>query len=86
MGKLADALSPASSYAAKKTGIWDQIVARIDLAMTRYDLEEVEAWLLGQSLNIPGAWEEPILELLEKRAEAIDAEDIGLILRNRFEF
>lgn len=86
MGKLMDALSPVSSYAAKKTDIWDQITTRIAGAWTPHDLEEVEAWLLMQGLHIPSAWEEPIIELLEKRAEELRSEDIGLILRDRFDF
>ena len=86
MGKLMEALTRPSAYRAKQTDIWDQITARIDGAMTPYDLQEAEAWLLTQSLKIPGPWEEQIVELLEKAAERIAADDIGLILRDRYEF
>ena len=81
-----DALSAPTAYRARQTGIWDQISGRIAGAMTRYDLEEVEAWLLTQTLNIPSPWEEHILELLEKRRDELAAEDIGSILRDRFDF
>ena len=86
MGKLMDALSPPSAYRARQTDIWDQITDRIAGAQTKADLAEVEAWLLLQTLKIPTQWEEHIVEALEKRAEEIRDEDIGLILRDRFDF
>ena len=86
MGRLMDALTAPSAYRAKKTDIWDQITGRIAGAMTARDLEEVEGWLLGQTLNIPSPWEEHIVEALEKRREELQAEDIGQILRDRFDF
>jgi hypothetical protein len=86
MGVLAKSLQITSSYAAKKTGIWDEITDRIANAQTPPMLRDVEGWLLAQTLHIPDAWEEPILEMLEKRAEEIEAEEIGAILRDRYDF
>ena len=86
MGRLLDALTRPTAYRAKQTDIWDQIMGRIDAAMTYRDLEDVEGWLLGQTLNIPSPWEEHIVEALEKRREEIKAEDIGLVLRDRYDF
>lgn len=86
MGKLLDALSPPSAYRAKQTGIWDEIADRVAGCLTRADIEGVETWLLGQALNIPSPWEEHIVDLLEAKQAELDAEDIGSILRERFDF
>lgn len=85
-GPLLRALSPPSAYAARKTGIWDEIVDRIAGAMTLPQLVDVDTWLLGQELNIPTPWNDEIIELMDKRREEIASEDIGQIIRDRFDF
>lgn len=86
MGKLADALGPQSSYAAKKTTLWDDVTDRIAGALLARDLDELETWLEFNELDVPWAWRESLAELIEKRREEIDAEDIGGILREKFDF
>ena len=86
MGKLLEALSRPSSYRAKKTDIWGDIIDRIEGALLPRDLDDIETWLLAHELDIPGAWEPEIAELLEKRRDELQAEDVGQILRDRFDF
>lgn len=86
MGKLADALAPQSSYAAKKTSLWSDVTDRIDGAIVPADLDAVELWLNLNELQVPWAWREPLAELIEKRREALAAEDIDQIIRDRWDF
>lgn len=86
MGKLLDALSPVSSYAAKKTDLWADVTDRIAGALLYIDLAEIEAWLDFHELEIPWAWREPLAELIEKRRDEITAEDVNEIVRSRFDF
>lgn len=86
MGKLTDALAPQSSYAAKKTPLWDDLTDRINGAILMADLEGVAAWIEFNELLIPWAWRPVLAELLEKRRDALASEDIGQILLDRFDF
>lgn len=86
MGKLADALAPVSSYAAKKTSLWPDLVDRINGAMLPSDLDELTAWLEFNELAVPYSWRESLAELVDKRRDELAAEDVGQILRDRFDF
>jgi hypothetical protein len=92
MGMLLKALSPPSSYAAKggkdpgSVDLWGDLKDRIDGAMTPRDLDEFEAWLDARPLDYPAAYREPLDELIEARREELKAEDIGEILKSRFDF
>lgn len=91
MGVLLKALTPVSSYAAKggKSGggaLWADLKDRIDGAMLPADLDEFEAWLDARPLDYPAAYREPLDELIEAKREELRAEDIGEILRDRFDF
>jgi hypothetical protein len=86
VGKLADALAPQSSYAAKKTPLWDDVTDRIAGALFARDLDEVEAWLEFNELLVPWAWRPVLAELIEKKRDELAAEDIGAIVRDRFDF
>lgn len=86
MGILKDAFAVKSSYAAKKTDLWPDLCDRIAGAILMIDLAEIEAWLELNELDVPWAWREPLAELIEKRREELRAEDVGAILRDRFDF
>lgn len=86
MGALLKALSATSSYAAKKTTLWDDLTDRIAGAILPADLDELERWLDQRPLDYPGAWREPLDELIERKREELAAEDIGSILMERFDF
>ena len=86
MGKLADALAPQSSYAAKKTSLWPDLTDRIAGALLMIDLAEIELWLELHEQEVPWSWRESLAELIDKRRDELAAEDIGSILRDRFDF
>jgi hypothetical protein len=86
MGKLADALAPVSSYAAKKTTLWADVTDRIAGALLMIDLAEIELWLELHEHEVPFSWRESLAELIDKRRDELKAEDIGEILRDRFDF
>ena len=86
MGKLLAALSPISSYAAKKTPLWDELTDRIAGAILPADLDAVAEWIGFHSLEVPGAWLEPLAELIDKRHDELADEDVSAIVRDRFDF
>lgn len=86
MGKLLDALSPISSYAAKKTDLWSDITDRIAGAIVPADLDELETWLELNELSVPYAWRESLAELIEKRRDELRDEDVNAIVRDRYDF
>ena len=91
MGILAKTLSPVSSYAAKggKSGsgtLWADLKDRVDGAILLSDLDEFETWLDAYPLAYPAAYREPLEELVEAKREELRAEDVGAILRERFDF
>lgn len=92
MGILLKALSAPSSYAAKggkgSAGpqMWPDLVDRINGAMFASQLDDFEAWLDARPLDYPAAYREPLDELIEAKREEIAAEDIGGIMRDRFDF
>lgn len=85
-GVLMQALTPPSSYAAKKTDIWDQIIDRIDACLYLSMVDDVETWLFSVELQIPAAWNESIAEMLEKKRDELQDTDIGKIIRDRYDF
>jgi len=86
MGALTKALSPQSSHAAKKSGLWDELTDELEGCMYPAMVDAFEAKLSAIELQIPGAWHEPLADLIEKKREALAAEDIGQIVRTRFDF
>lgn len=86
MGILAKAVSSPSSHAAKKTDQWADLKDRIDGALLPAQLDEFEAWLDAYPLNYPAAYREPLDELIEARREELAAEDIGEIVRQKWDF
>jgi hypothetical protein len=91
MGILAKALSPQSSYAAKggKDGggtVWADLRDRVDGAMYPAQLDEFVAWLDARPLDYPAAYREPLDELIEAKRKELASEDVGSILRERFDF
>lgn len=86
MGKLLDALKPQSSYAAKKTDLWPDLLDRIAGALVPADLDQLETWLDLNELQIPWAWREPLAELIEKRRDELAADDVNEVVRTRYDF
>jgi hypothetical protein len=86
MGLLSKALSQQSSYAAKKNGLWEDLMERLSDCALPQDVDAVERHIETLALQIPAAWDEPLREIIEKRREEIAADDITLIMRERFDF
>lgn len=86
MGMLSKALEAPSSYAAKKTDLWADLSDRIDGALIESDLAKITKWLDDYPLLYPASWREPLDDMIEARRGEIQSEDIGLILRERFDF
>jgi hypothetical protein len=92
MGVLLKALSPPSAYGVKKRAaegghdLYGEVTDRIAGAMFARQLDEIDEWLDARPLEYPSGWDEQFRELIEARREEIAAEDIGGILRERFDF
>lgn len=86
MGLLAKALTEQSSYAAKKTDLWLEILARIEMAVLPEDIDEAERYVMQIGLQVPGAWEEPIEELIEKKRIEIAKDNLSLIMHEKYDF
>jgi hypothetical protein len=88
MGILAKALEAPSAYSVKRDqpGLWADLIDRIDGAIVPAQLDEFEAWLEQRPLDLPGAWNSPLRDRIERRREELAEEDIGYILRDRFDF
>lgn len=86
MGLLAKTLSPQSSYAAKKTGLWEELMDELAGCMFPAAVDEFETRCALRGLEIPGAYEDHLDDAIEARREELKAEDIGTIIRDRFDF
>ena len=86
MGILAKTLSPSSSYAAKKTDLWPELMARLTDCMLPEDVDAFERHVISLGLQIPAAWEEPLKEIVSKRRQEIAEDDITEIMKSKFDF
>lgn len=88
MGMLADTLAAPSAYRVKKERpeLWGDLIDRINGALLDSDLCDLEAWIEFRPLDLPGGWAELLTEAIEKKREELRAEDIGYILKDRYDF
>lgn len=86
MGILAKTLANVSSYGAKNTGLWNELMDRLTECVLPADVDAVERWIDENPLSIPVAWSEPLAEVIAKRREEIDEDDVASILRRNFDF
>ena len=86
MGLLSKALAPPSAHSLKKTDFFADIKDRIDGAMFERELDDVEQWLDDNDHLYPAAWRESFADMIELQRDAIRSEDVGVILRDRFDF
>jgi len=86
MGALLKALERPSSYSMNATGRWETLCGMVELCMFEEQLAEFEAWAELNKDSWPGAWDEPLTDRIALRREEIAAEDVGAILRDRFDF
>lgn len=87
MGMLSDALNKRpSAYGTKKTDLFAEVKDRIDAIMLQAQMVDVEAWLDLNEHTFPNGWRECFEDMLILKREELDSEDIGNILRDRFDF
>ena len=86
MGILADAFKRPSAHAAKKTDLYAEVKDRIDAVILKSQLAEVEAYLDANDHTFPTGWRDAFDNMLELKREELEAEDVGNILRARFDF
>ena len=86
MGLISKAFSPQSSHAAKRDGLWPDLMERLGECVVPADVDEFERHLETIVLQVPAAWNEPLAELIEKRREEIAEDDVVAILRRNFDF
>lgn len=86
MGAILKALSPPSAYATKQTSLFSDVKDRIDGAIIPQDLDDVERWLDANDHTFPASWRDSFNDMIELKREELRAEDIGLIIRERFDF
>ena len=86
MGALLKSLSPVSSYAAKKSGLWPDLMAQLEECVLPQDVDAFERRIVELGLAIPAAWQEPLAEIIKKKREEIQEEDLTLIMRDRYDF
>lgn len=86
MGLLRDSLTTKSAYGAKRTGLWEQLEDEVAGAMWPGALDAIWERYEARPQDLPGAWHEPLAELIEKRREELKAENITEIMRDRHNF
>jgi hypothetical protein len=86
MGLLSKTLAPQSSYAARKAGLWDELIDELAGCFFPGAVDDFEDRCRARGLEIPGAYETPLADAIEARREELRSEDIGTIVRDRFDF
>jgi hypothetical protein len=86
MGVLLKALAPPTAHSAKKTDLYAEIKDRIDGCILPKQLDEVVEYLDATEHLLPHGWRDAFNDMIEVQREQIAAEDIGEILRSRFDF
>ena len=86
MGMLTDTLKPQSAHAAKKNGLWQDLMDRLGECVLPADVDAFERYVVSLGLQIPAAWHEPIADVVEKRREEIAEDDVASIMRRNFDF
>jgi hypothetical protein len=86
MSLFPDIPKPPSAYAVKKTTLFGDVKDRIDGAMFQDQLDEVETWLDANAHTYPASWREVFNDMIEVQREVIRDEDVGAIMRERFDF
>ena len=86
MGLISKAFTPQSSHAAKRDGLWPDLMERLGECVMPSDVDAFAEHLEAIALQVPAAWHEPLAELMEKRREEIAEDDVSDILRRNFNF
>lgn len=85
MGILSNTLLPSSAYAARKAGLWDQLMEELSCCLYPAAVDAFERRIEAIEHTLPKGWREQIDEEVEKHRIAMRDEDITEIMR-RFDF
>lgn len=83
---FAKAFERPSAYSVKKTDLFAEVEDRIRGAILPRQLDEVEEWLDANDHTLPAGWRESFNDMIEVQREHIAAEDIGGIVRGKWDF
>lgn len=86
MGIISDTFKAPSSASAKRGGLWEELTDRLEGCLFPAMVDEFEAHLLAIDHQIPRPWHEPLADLIEAKRETLAAEDIGAIVREKYDF
>jgi len=86
MGMIADAFKRPSAFSVKKTDLFAEVKDRIDAIVLKAQIAEFEEWLDANEHTLPLGWRDCFDNLLILKREELEAEDVGEILRDRFDF
>lgn len=77
---------PTIPRQAKIAGTWEQLMARLALCVLPADVDDFQADMTAEWFSLPPQWRDPLADQIELKREQIAAEDIGEIVRSRFDF
>lgn len=81
-----------SAYSVKRQAkeggfdLYGDVIDRIDGILHRVAFAEVVEWLDANDHTFPSGWRETFNDRLELKREELEREDIGSIVRDRFDF
>ena len=86
MGLISKDFSRQSSHAAKRDGLWPDLMERLGECVLPTDVDAFQQHLEAIDLQVPAGWREPLAELIEKRREEIAEDDVSTLMRRNFDF
>lgn len=86
VGKRPTAYSVKQNAARGGYDLYGEVIDRIDGVILKAQLAEVEEWLDSIDHTLPAGWREAFEDRLILKREELEAEDIGNIMRDRFDF
>ena len=84
MGALTKAFKSRSSMSAKKDGVWQEIIERLQECDTVLAVVEFERWVETSHWNLPHPYKEPLADAIEDRLESIAIDEEILAGRMTF--
>lgn len=75
MGAIMKAFAARSSHSAKKDGVWEDIIERLNECQSQNDVTEFEEWVKVANWNLPYPYREPLADEIEAKREAIEADE-----------
>lgn len=71
---------------AKKAGAWEQLMARLSLCVLPADIDAFQQEAAAEWFSLPSPWRTALADQIELKREEIAADDIGRVMRERFDF